>query len=436
MMNLCSLYKTNLLAWLLAVITFSHAAYQFYTEGFSSDIALHLLMIGIIAAIIFYITQVKKYFVSMDKILAKWAVGNLEDRFTMISEPSGAGQMGEVFWKLNEFADAVDAFVRESTASMQAVSAEKYYRKIIIVGMIGAFKKGAISINEGVNAAHKKNKILVDAVADLEKNVTGILEDVKTASETVNKFCHELVSLSQDSMAKTKIVSSDSLQAQSNVDSVAASSNELSSAITEISKKVIESNTVVQDAMHKTEETSEKMQQLKALSQEVNNITSMISDIAEQTNLLALNATIESARAGEAGKGFAVVAGEVKNLAAQTVGATSEISSRLKSMQESVDGLVFAIQDVTSTIGRVSEISTIISAAVEEQSASTKEISHNMGQAASNTKRVTGNLGDVSNIVSSINSFSETVSDAANKLSERITILGNSLNNFKKSIKS
>jgi methyl-accepting chemotaxis protein len=436
MTNLCSLYKAYILAWVLAALVGAHIVFHFYTEGFSGDLIMDGGMLAVISMIARYLTKLKSYLRLMEQRLTLWSKGNFEERFVMITEPEGAGQMGEVLWKLNEFADAVDSFVRESTASMLAVAEEKYFRKIIIVGMMGAFKKGAISINEGVESAHKKGEILVHAVDELEKNVTAILEDVKTASDTVNKFCNELVSLSQDSLAKTETVSKDSLQAQNNVDSVAISSNELSSSISEISRKVIESNSVVYEAMQKTEDTSAKMQNLKKLSQEVNNITSMISDIAEQTNLLALNATIESARAGEAGKGFAVVASEVKNLAVQTVGATSEISSRLNSMQESVDGLVVAIQDVAGTISRVSEISTIISAAVKEQSASTREISNNMVQAASNTKRVTVNLSDVSNIVSSIHSFSETVNDAAGKLSERIITLGNGLNDFKKTINS
>ena len=74
--------------------------------------------------------------------------------------------------------------------------------------------------------------------------------------------------------------------------------------------------------------------QSRALSApKIGEVVKLISGIAAQTNLLALNATIEAARAGEAGRGFAVVAAEVKALAAQTAGATEEISRQIIEIQ-------------------------------------------------------------------------------------------------------
>jgi methyl-accepting chemotaxis protein len=139
--------------------------------------------------------------------------------------------------------------------------------------------------------------------------------------------------------------------------------------------------------------------------------------VAEQTNLLALNATIEAARAGEAGKGFAVVAQEVKALAAQTARATEEISSQITGMQSATQESVTAIKEISGTIGRISEISSTIAAAVEEQGAATQEIARNVGEAAKGTAQVATNITDVNRGASETGSASAQVLSSAQSLS-------------------
>ena len=120
------------------------------------------------------------------------------------------------------------------------------------------------------------------------------------------------------------------------------------------------------------------MQDIHHSSQKIADIIGVIDGIAFQTNILALNAAVEAARAGEAGKGFAVVASEVKSLATQTAKATEEIDLQIKGIQESSATTANVIRQIGEIIGQVSEISTSISGAVEEQSAATKEVSLNI----------------------------------------------------------
>ncbi|MBE9941128.1 methyl-accepting chemotaxis protein, partial [Cellulosimicrobium cellulans] len=121
-------------------------------------------------------------------------------------------------------------------------------------------------------------------------------------------------------------------------------------------------------------------------------VIKVITSIAEQTNLLALNATIEAARAGEAGKGFAVVASEVKELAQETAKATEDIARRVEAIQGDTVGAVEAIGEIADIIGRINDYQLTIASAVEEQTATTNEMSRGVQEAATGSSEIAGNI--------------------------------------------
>lgn len=172
------------------------------------------------------------------------------------------------------------------------------------------------------------------------------------------------------------------------MESVAATSEQLASAIKEISARVAEASEIAGQAVQYTQRSDSTMTRLTQASSRIGHVVKLIHDIAEQTNLLALNATIEAARAGDAGKGFAVVASEVKSLADQTTKATEEISQQVEGIQSSTEEAVRTIGGINGIIGRIDEISTAIAAAVEQQSAASLEISRAIGEAAEQTRAV------------------------------------------------
>ncbi|WP_431017222.1 methyl-accepting chemotaxis protein [Bradyrhizobium pachyrhizi] len=131
-------------------------------------------------------------------------------------------------------------------------------------------------------------------------------------------------------------------------------------------------------AVDEAEKSDKLVAGLVTMAQKIGDVVALISQIAGQTNLLALNATIESARAGEAGRGFAVVASEVKALANQTAKATEDVSAQINEMQAATGNTATAQKAISQVIVQISEISTVIASAVEEQAAATKEVTANI----------------------------------------------------------
>jgi methyl-accepting chemotaxis protein len=240
---------------------------------------------------------------------------------------------------------------------------------------------------------------------------------VSSASTELEASATTLTSTAERTQRLTTVVAAASEEASTNVQSVASATEELSSSITEISRQVQESARVASEAVGQARTTTERVSELSKAATRIGDVVELINTIAGQTNLLALNATIEAARAGEAGRGFAVVASEVKALAEQTAKATGEIGQQIASIQTATEHSVGAIRDISDTIEKLSEISSAIAAAVEEQGAATQEISRNVQQAAEGTHQVSSNITDVQRGASETGSASSQVLAAAQSLS-------------------
>ena len=170
-------------------------------------------------------------------------------------------------------------------------------------------------------------------------------------------------------------------RARSLIELVAAGGEEMSASIREISETMVNSRRTASQAVEQVDAADVQAQRLTEAAHSMEGITELISNITGQINLLALNATIESARAGEAGRGFAVVASEVKGLANQAKSATDKISAEIASLGGISRDVVTALSAIKNAIEHVNEFVTSTSAAVEEQSAVTEDMSSNMQKA-------------------------------------------------------
>ncbi|HLZ06066.1 MAG TPA: methyl-accepting chemotaxis protein [Bradyrhizobium sp.] len=285
--------------------------------------------------------------------------------------------------------------------------------------------KAAQKAREEADAKIKQDEFLASQrksemqklATSFEAAVGEIVETVSSASTELEVSAGTLTANAEHAKALTTEVAAISDEASSNVRSVASAAEELSSSISEISRQVQESVRIASDAVDQSHNTTARIADLSKAAARIGDVVDLINTIAGQTNLLALNATIEAARAGDAGRGFAVVASEVKALAEQTAKATGEIAQQISGIQLATQDSVTAIGDISVTIGRLSEISSIIAVAVEEQGAATQTISHSVQQAAQGTQQVSHNVTDVQRGATQTGSASSQVLSAARSLS-------------------
>jgi len=268
-----------------------------------------------------------------------------------------------------------------------------------------------------LRSAAQRKQDMIKLADDFEGAVGEIIETVSSASTELEASASTLTTTAERSQELSTVVAAASEEASTNVQAVASATEELSSSVNEISRQVQESARMASEAVGQARNTNDRVGELSKAAARIGDVVELINTIAGQTNLLALNATIEAARAGEAGRGFAVVASEVKALAEQTAKATGEIGQQISGIQAATQESVGAIREISGTIERLSEISSTIAAAVEQQGAATQEISRNVQQAAQGTQQVSANITDVQRGAGETGSASTQVLSAAQSLS-------------------
>lgn len=285
-------------------------------------------------------------------------------------------------------------------------------------------------------AAEERRAAMLKMADEFERSVKNVVVAVSTSASEMQTNAQSMAAIAEQTSRQSTAVASAAEEASSNVNTVAAAAEELNASIGEINRQIGDSVKVAGTCVEEAGKTAEVVQNLNASAENIGNVVKLIEDIAGQVNLLALNATIEAARAGEAGRGFAVVANEVKNLANQAANAAGDITKQIADVQEQTGKAVSAIGNITLTIQRVSEISTMIASAVDEQGASTQEIARNVQQASQGNSEVTRNICEVTRAATETGQASNQVLNAASQLTRESETLNRVVDAFIAKIRS
>jgi methyl-accepting chemotaxis protein len=319
------------------------------------------------------------------------------------------GDFNTIKDNLNTCIDAVNKLVSDANMLSEAAADGRVTVRADAGAHQGDFRK----VVEGVNAT-------------LETIVAPIII-VKEAAETINTAAGEISSGNNDLSSRTE-------QQASSLEETAASMEELASTVKQNAENAKQANQLALAASGVAIKGGEvvgqvvtTMANINESARKIEDIISVIDGIAFQTNILALNAAVEAARAGEQGRGFAVVAGEVRNLAQRSASAAKEIKELITdSVNKTTEGTAQVenagktMEEIVTSVKRVSDIIAEIAAASNEQSTGIDQVN----QAVTSMDEVTQQNAA---LVEEAAAAAESLVEQANQLNEAVSVfkLGN-----------
>ncbi len=281
---------------------------------------------------------------------------------------------------------------------------------------------------------------IIERIDTASMAISNNVSELDKISVDINGTCtdnsattQELAASMEETAATSETIASNIVVMRSGADEIRSLSDGGEKLSIEIKKRAVDLKDKTRQATANTtemyervrEDTKEALRQAEAVNK-INNLTNAIMEIASQTNLLSLNASIEAARAGEAGRGFAVVAGEIGNLAAESANTVGNINRIIEEVNVAVNNMAKNMTDTVEFLEKVVLQDYAQFAEVSEQyNADAGNINESMKEIMSAVDQLTITIGDISNSIEGISTTmgeaASGVSDIAGKTSDIVT---------------
>jgi methyl-accepting chemotaxis protein len=228
---------------------------------------------------------------------------------------------------------------------------------------------------------------LLRALAHMQQSLSGLVGQVRRASDSIHTASNEVASGNLDLSNRTEQAAGNLQQTASSMGQLTGSVRQSAEAATQANQLAGTASAVAQRGGDAVSQVVTTMDEINHASRKIADIIGVIDGIAFQTNILALNAAVEAARAGEQGRGFAVVAAEVRSLAGRSAEAAREIKSLIAASVEKVDSGARQVQEagatmneIVASVQRVTDIIREITTASVEQSQGIGQVNTAVGQ--------------------------------------------------------